>query len=1115
MANLTPDKIRGFIVPFQNQSMANLWPDHSTITQGTGRAGVPTGEGNDLIVTASGKLTDSIDIKTFRGGHLISQPGFGWKRTKDPDYNGCDQPNIITDLNIFINSAGSTSVNYIPSDAIQLSHNSIMMVYEKDDVTHNTIFVAIRSYTSKEITSYEINSLKISALGSIRQYPALCMLPDESIICAYWMNDTHSDLAQIQVSRSTDNGANWTVISSRAIKDDIDTSGTFGAGTAGYDLSTISMAANSHSVLLFAGISAHNTSLANASIVQQYASTAEGTFFDLISQSGVSVNYADPRVVSYNEAFIISWIDSPDTIGFTRLPNAFEDIQERLTVMALDNKTVSRIVARLDGNRWVDHNRSMWIDQDGRMYCGHVMDNDGTGTYQPQFLEMWFSDLKGLTFDKYGADWLPFGQVAGGTGGQLSILTSSKKGIDNIVGAPGVGGQEIFCKWGSGTTNVYERSIYRLTMGGWGTVNYPALISYPQDQNTAYNTEDWIPIDLPTEGSVWTQVTASAATVTLADTLTIDGPTSGDTLTFYKTISDKTGGCIVHAKMKCLDDGSELTSGIQIQIAESASANTIMARVLLGTDTIKLIDQHDVSNSATGTGLSSGEHELLLWVDNKTNKVKLFYCNCEQFSKQNPRTFSKLELTLTTDPDSTERITWGMLQNSAGNVESEFFYVSYAIGAATGLGIDSIYPKQYPSQGYNVAINQNLKISTKGGPARENDQYLIDPRYDTPIDRILYNVSPSKEVKWMSDSVADPDATAVTEQKIAWLLDTDLVGDEDSRPLTDTWGIHLANINFLDLKVEVYESGSWTSIGSTYKNAWRSVNGTGGSFNFDRIGNAIVCSDATGGYLHFNEAEGWEIFLDDGAGQTVQRRVMHNSGGVLGTGTAKNAVIRIQSPKTTDPTSGTAYLIPNSLTILYTTVRRDFAAFRITITSQKTSSGRFEIGNMIMGPLIVPAYQYSRGRTIAFEADVSEDVLTNGVMYSRKNGSGGRVVRIAWTEGVDVSELYNATSDPDYYNVNDGAAYPVAAVGSAPTTALGMVNYLNGSTHPIVYLPNIPTDYSEHWYQWILVINDYHDHVMCTMGNDAQIENVVGDESTGGGSGEVFRVSTIVLRETR
>jgi len=1103
MANLTPDKIRGFIVPFQNQSNANLWPDHSTITQGAGRAGVPTGEGNDLIVTASGKLKDSIDIKTFRGGHLTSQPGFGWKKTTDTDYNGCDQPNIITDLNIVINSAGSTSVNYTPSDAIQLSNNSIMMVYEKDDATHNTIFVAIRSYTTKVISSYEINSLKTSALGSIRQYPALCMLPDESIICAYWMNDTTSDLAQIQVSRSTDNGANWTVISSRALKTDIDTANTFGAGLAGYDLDTLSMAANSHSVLLFAGITAHNTDLANCSIVQQYASTAEGTFFDLISQSGVAVNYADPRVVSFNEAFIISLIDSTDTIGFTRLPNAFEDIQERLTVMALDNKTTSRKVAKRTSNRWDEYNRSMWIDQDGRMYCGHVMDNDGTGFYQPQFLEMWFSDLKGVTFDKYGADWLPFGQLATGTGGQLSILTSSTNGLDNIVGAPGVGGQEIFCKWGSGTTNNYERSIYRLTMGGWGTVNYPALISYPQDQNTAYNTEDWIPIDLPTHGSVWTQVTTSAATVTLADTLKIDGPTSSDTLIFYKTISDKTGGCIVHAKMKCLDDGSELTSGIQIQIAESASANTIMARVLLGTDTIKLIDQHDVTNSATGTGLISGEHELILWVDNKTNKVKLFYCNCEQFSTQNPRTFSKLELTLTTDSDATERITWGMFQNSGGSVESEFFYVSYAIAAATGLGIDSIYPKQYPSQGYNVAINQNLKISTKGGPARENDQYLIDPRYDTPIDRILYNNSPSKEVKWMSDSVADPDATAVTEQKIAWLMDTELIGAQDTKPLSDSMGIHLANINFRSVKVEKYTGAAWITIHIGLSNAWGFS-----SFNFTRKGNSIICSDATGKFLHFNEAEGWQIYLDDGAGNTIQRKVLHNSAGVMATSLTKNAVIRIQSPKTTDPTSGTAYLIPNNLTIIVNNIG-DIAALRLTILSQKTSSGRFEIGNMIMGPLIIPAYQYSRGRTIAFEADVAEDVLNNGVMYSRKNGSGGRVVRIAWTEGVDISELYNTLSDPDYYYAyNSGEA--IAAVGSAPTTALGLVNYLNGSNEAIVYIPSLLTGTGS-----IRLLNDYHAHVMCTLGNDVQIENVVGEESTGGGSGEVFRVSTIVLRETR
>jgi len=179
------------------------------------------------------------------------------------------------------------------------------------------------------------------------------------------------------------------------------------------------------------------------------------------------------------------------------------------------------------------------------------------------------------------------------------------------------------------------------------------------------------------------------------------------------------------------------------------------------------------------------------------------------------------------------------------------------------------------------------------------------------------------------------------------------------------------------------------------------------------------------------------------------------------------------------------------------------------IISEITSSGRFEIGNMIMGPLIIPAHQYSRGRTISFEADIGETLIDNGTLYSKKLGSGGRVVRIAWTEGVDTSLLnkQRIISQLDYYKLaSSGEA--VATVGSAPTTALGLINYLNGSTEAITYLPTIITDYDN------LLINTYNEQIMCTMGNDVQIENVVGDEILESG-GEVFRVSTIVLRETR
>lgn len=159
-----------------------------------------------------------------------------------------------------------------------------------------------------------------------------------------------------------------------------------------------------------------------------------------------------------------------------------------------------------------------------------------------------------------------------------------------------------------------------------------------------------------------------------------------------------------------------------------------------------------------------------------------------------------------------------------------------------------------------------------------------------------------------------------------------------------------------------------------------------------------------------------------------------------------------------------------------------------------------------MGPVVIPATQYGRGRTINWEANTDTTTTPNGVQYAKSLGNGGRTVRIAWVDGVDISELYQYTPSPDYYTTKPGGL-PEAAIGSAPTTMYGIVQQMQGANNAVVYLPTIDTTDT----QTYDIINRYHDHVMVTLGNDIQIENVIGDES----QNEVLRVGTVVMREVR
>jgi len=69
---------------------------------------------------------------------------------------------------------------------------------------------------------------------------------------------------------------------------------------------------------------------------------------------------------------------------------------------------------------------------------------------------------------------------------------------------------------------------------------------------------------------------------------------------------------------------------------------------------------------------------------------------------------------------------------------------------------------------------------------------------------------------------------------------------------------------------------------------------------------------------------------------------------------------------------------------------------------------------------------------------------------------------------------------------------------------------LSGGLDALVYLPNVRRTAATE-----ISLNRYHEHMMATMSDDVQIENVVGDEILATGRGEVMRVGTVTLREIR
>ena len=114
--------------------------------------------------------------------------------------------------------------------------------------------------------------------------------------------------------------------------------------------------------------------------------------------------------------------------------------------------------------------------------------------------------------------------------------------------------------------------------------------------------------------------------------------------------------------------------------------------------------------------------------------------------------------------------------------------------------------------------------------------------------------------------------------------------------------------------------------------------------------------------------------------------------------------------------------------------------FKISIDSQQSYDNDIRIGEIVIGPVVVPGRQYSRGRTISMESGTETVETQDGIRYSREIKPPTRVFRIAWTDGIDISSLQGDAPNPDYWtSSNQTGAQPIAIQNDVPDLMLNMV----------------------------------------------------------------------------
>lgn len=1112
MADVSPDYLRGFIVPHK-LTKDNIWTSQSSFTQEGNLAGDPEPQQTSkLLVRSTGSQSTDTDIRiiTRRAGHVGKGAGFTWKNNALASGEvGQDAYNSIQDFEYIGFSDGTAFTDrYLYPYPLDLGNGTCLIAVQVFDTSESRRKIVVYkrgldgAYTSVTVKNF---SLAITASLSQPSHPILIQTPKNDILLCFLFEDTELDLVNLEVYRTSDEGATFTRISRRAFTAEISTN-----ASTGYSIARLRGAATAGQVLLFVETVFNDAGASKRNRLFQYCSFDEGCNFRLVTTTSQIDDYSFYQVDCFvrREQFVLSYIADTNRAHYMVLPQGFHSVHVL--------RSASRFV--------ISNTETIAGGTSGYMTSGlHTAFVDDNNTIYQVFTD----SNREYVYLRYSEDGQIFKFMNGDRDSENAAcydVSDTGTMLSNIKAVVCAGACFLFSNW-SVTSNL-DSSATNIKLGGFANVNLPLQKQGLQDffGNRAGYGFTYLPLDLPTD------VTSIVKTGTSTETLLASGfkISTNTTQTVNYTVATTgaihtggpvkiTGKIIVTTNNKG-DVVSPFTNGKrQLKIETSNSTKSYSVSIIIGNSQFQVFDNNGSANIGSPvTVVGTDGIEFLFGIDGS---------NFHVWYKQANNTDSKLFIT----GPSTSTLTDGgavavkanmvfshTIATGLGTLDSTIKlwaggYSTIPSGgsiysgiAGQGLGNgftnpDDLSTALYPPTGTFKYVAEGIKITTALGPAFEGDQYKIQTRYNHPIENVFFKNSPTPRVFWRSAAVTSGN---VPENFLAFALDA--ASQSLNQDIgNNLFGIHLSNINFKEFNIEYYNTGAaaWANLKTV------SV-ATGLTFNYQNSNAAIVGlgGGADEPYLQENECEGWIAELQQGG--TIERfTVISNTAGKCGSTAFKRPVLRLDGVPSA---SGVCRLIPKNVTVLVNALNVAATAWGIRITAQETKDKFFKIGQVVIGP-VVTGTQYSWGRTINIEHNIQTYETPDKVQFSRELSPTRRIIRVGWTEGIDISTVMGSNPTPDVYSSSTSTgAQPVASPQDMPFKIVGMFQYLNGPLNPVVYLPSIKrstlssTD--------VIILNRYHEHALCVLNEDAGIDNILGDENVSEG-GELFRISQLTLTE--
>lgn len=1086
MSDVSKTEMRGLLVPSPLICYDTYDSASSSLTQAGPLPGIPVAQNTtDMVLEATGDQIagTTYNIKCQEPGLPGSDGGkFIWKKGGDT----ADQWRGVGSIDS-LGITGFEAINYTTT-ASAWTHGHIITL-QNDTLCYIVMEnqVNVVCFTKSRTATSWINSAVYTSPGgaSSENKTTILQLPSGRLMVFF------GTCNHVITFYSDDYGITW--VTSTQVIDGV---GFDLSATAPSSFSTKRFRAtyNNGQILLVI----HTTdqdSAENRDRLYQYASIDFGSTWDYISTTtGYVAAYvantdADQNSRGFHELILIDgniivlYIKAQNTTSlgdaglYMRiLGNAYQNLQNTAEIPIWKSNTYSLAnitVGRLDATTPF----SATLDDEGTIYfiANNAANNNTLVAYSKNGVSTTTEDVsfvRTIDFDD-SAKWVNNHTVTAQLG-RLVLAHAMTSDTDN-----------------------HDASAFVTYIGGYTSLQYHC---------TSGNTAMYIPFYKPEEvAATWTKdVDIGLPSATLANaTLTVTTAGSLTRAQWHSTPALTTAS--IYADLKCVSDLAASGAWIAARLASGATSYGL--KVLVNDHNIVVSDLFGATlqTITTASVIAAVATGIQLYITMNADDGRVFY---------RPANLSGGD----SDADHlwTDLGTFAALANGGASTTNCYFAVennaqilgntvtaewkTISVEGHTASMFTQTNPTNLFGRAFSVNpqyIDDGLRINAVDGPGLHADRWDITTRYTYGVENVFTEVSPSSRRGFRSTTNASIHDI---------IFDIDATLGEEHLPLGDTLGLMFQDINFKTVTLWGYDLGTAAYILLATLDTSLGQSG----LSFSRVGSTIVSVAGTvaSKWFKYNELVGSYVKLTNG-GASVIRKITANTEGGWGTSPAsvKGCRITIEGVLAgVDPAGGGAMTCDiwskDSLVIINQPT--SFSKYRIRLPVQSTYEGDFRIGNMMAGDVAYFGQQYSRGRAITTQQNTQLTTGINGSRRSQNIGPSRRVVEFAFIDGIDTKPLFGTAPSPDYIT-GYASSVPAASPADTPFKVQGIVDRLQGSNTPIVYIPNIPQEIAGSTF----IGNSRDTFVYGRIMTDIRLESILGSEN----ESEVFQVATLTIEE--